>query len=702
MADEYEGASPVSKGNSDYEGASPVLDGGKIPPKKTSFLGDVASNFAGGIRSAGQAAKDIYRGDFIGADKSAPATGALADKLFSSGQGGTLSENIGDVLYNARENTVSSDYSKALLERSGQNVPGEIANAIGGIVPEFNAVGSAIQKYVNPKISKATGIAPENLQLAELASSPLGFKKAGDASLPISKAILSAVKPVIAGAKQAATHPLDTAGKVLATASEVPGKVLKPVVQPIAREMIESDNPVYGGGLKTALKSDAAKEGERLGKKLGVKFSAGELTGNAAAMNAEDALANSAKWGAKFAEANQKKTDAIVSDYKKTLDSIYPKSVSRLDIGDKISSTYGQTIKSLSKARSDQGKMDFAAAKLASQGQPIIAPTNLVSTLKSFVKEGESITATKSQEAAAATAKALLAKLKTPSPKPSLILDAQGNPIKMPQSAESYQHMTIDDLQNGLQGWGDEAYTGGGVFKQLANASDTRFAKAAKAALERDADTAAESGQGAAAIALKRARDNYRANSNKISDIEKTTLGKMIGSAERDSQGNLTITPEKMADKFNSMQPSEIKNILKFLDKNDPNVAGMARRYTLESALNKALEGQGQRGAGGTKPFPKAEFVKSLPSDDKLEAIMGSAKAAQDVKDVAAALTRMIDYGAQKKGSATAQRTDFLQGMLKWGKGALYRSIASDSLAEDLLDPTRRKELVDEAKKNIK
>jgi hypothetical protein len=87
---------------------------------------------------------------------------------------------------------------------------------------------------------------------------------------------------------------------------------------------------------------------------------------------------------------------------------------------------------------------------------------------------------------------------------------------------------------------------------------------------------------------------------------------------------------------------------------------------------------------------------------------MGDPKAANDVRDVAQGLNRMIHYGAEKKGSQTTQRLDILhpdnpgvmQSLLKWGKGAIYRSIATDSLVDDLLNPQRRKELVDEAKKN--
>ena len=82
---------------------------------------------------------------------------------------------------------------------------------------------------------------------------------------------------------EAITHPIATGGKVLDAAQKVAGKVLRPLVQPAAREALLSANPIFGGGLNKALISPTAEEGARLSDKLGVKFSAGELTGNTAA-----------------------------------------------------------------------------------------------------------------------------------------------------------------------------------------------------------------------------------------------------------------------------------------------------------------------------------------------------------------------------------------------------------------------------------
>jgi len=260
--------------------------------------------------------------------------------------------------------------------------------------------------------------------------------------------------------------------------------------------------------------------------------------------------------------------------------------------------------------------------------------------------------------------------------------------------------ITLQEMANGLSDFSAAARKPGGLLDDAKTAAQRRVYARLADALQKDLDAeiASPKGNPERAAQLAAARDNYKNFTNQISDIEKTTLGKIIGEAERNSTGELVVSPERVADRFSAMEPTELRNTLRFLDKNHPDVAQMARRYTLEKALRKATEGRGLRGEGTTKDFAKAEFVKNLPDQEKLNALFGDNMAAGDIKDVAAAMNRLIDYGSQRSGSQTAQRTDFLAGSAKWGKGALYRSLVSDSLAEDLLNPAKRRQMGFEAR----
>lgn len=152
--------------------------------KPQSFLGEMGANFGQGI----QAAKDVLSGDYedIGRTRPTPKTGALADKLFPKGSDGSFMGAVRNV-----GNTNTSDWSGALLEKFGETPEGKILSAIGGVHPIYNAVGTTVSREINPAITDATGIAPENLQLLELGAGTLGLKKAGQIQDPLWKATKS-------------------------------------------------------------------------------------------------------------------------------------------------------------------------------------------------------------------------------------------------------------------------------------------------------------------------------------------------------------------------------------------------------------------------------------------------------------------------------------------------------------------------------
>lgn len=157
-------------------------------PQSYSFLGQVGDNFRQGIQSG----KDLLSGNYedIGRTRPTPRTEALADKLFSPTNEQDIANNpqayADPLLGGARimRSTSPSDWSGALLEKFGDTPEGKALSFISGVNPVYNVAGAAVNRYVNPTISKATGIAPENLQLGELAASTLGLKNAANIQDP--------------------------------------------------------------------------------------------------------------------------------------------------------------------------------------------------------------------------------------------------------------------------------------------------------------------------------------------------------------------------------------------------------------------------------------------------------------------------------------------------------------------------------------
>lgn len=182
-----------------------------------SFGQEMAGNFKQGVQNL----KDVASGNFedIGAGRLTPKTEALGDKLL---QGNTDSSAFGvarSALSNIG-NTSPSDFAGALLEKFNATPEGKLVGAIGGINPVYNAVGTAVNRYVNPEIQKLTGASPDTIQLMELASAPLGLKKAGEISDPT----ISALKALVpekqppsythAEMKAAATAAYDNSEKI--------------------------------------------------------------------------------------------------------------------------------------------------------------------------------------------------------------------------------------------------------------------------------------------------------------------------------------------------------------------------------------------------------------------------------------------------------------------------------------------------------
>ena len=573
-----------------------------------------------------------------------------------------------DELHKKRQNKTADrhDYERAFMEGFANNPGGKFLGALGGIIPEANVVTTVLGNWVNPWLVEKTGVDPTELQMAEMLL-PVGMAaKAKGKQIPSVKA----AGKTLDIASYPIRHPIDFTGGI----AEATIGIGKKVVQPVVKGIIEHDNPITGEpGLKTALASDTSIEGQRLANKFGVNMTAGELTGNPTARGMEDALANSGRWGGKFAEANQAKTNAIIKRFNETLAKIYPEGTSRADVGDRLSSAYNDTLTNLIKTRNEQAKIDFGTALQGATNSNILA-NNLFRELQAIKSEGDAKLLTRSKSYGALLARKILGRTSTKTKSGNIQADT----------------ISLTDLANGLSDFSAEAARPGSILDNAQTAAERRVYSRLYSALQKDLDAEISNPKGdpKRAAQLMLARDNFRNASNQIGDLSKTAIGRMVGGVEMDSQGRMILSPEKVADKVSNMEPTEIVSTLKFLDKHHPDVAQMVRRFTLESALKKATQGIGLRGEGTTKPFSKAEFVKSLPDRETLNALLkNNPEYATDVADMAAFLNRMIDYGAERKGSHTAQRQDFMSRIADYSKGALYRSIISDSLANELMNP---------------
>ena len=221
----------------------------------SSFLGDMAANAKAGVQSA----KDLVSGNFDlgGGTQPSPKTQSLADKLFTPN---TVTnspwQSAKAVLHNISSNTSPSDWAGSFLEKIWGNPAGKALTTIGGLNPVWNAAGTALSRYANPAIEKATGISPDSLALLELAAPALGLKKAGGVSDPTVSALKS-----LAGT---ATNPIvDAIAKRSAISS---GELADPQMTPALAKVydrLQADFP-DPADFNKALNSYASKSGQSL------------------------------------------------------------------------------------------------------------------------------------------------------------------------------------------------------------------------------------------------------------------------------------------------------------------------------------------------------------------------------------------------------------------------------------------------------
>lgn len=638
------------------------------------------------------------------------------------------------------EKYTRQDVEQAFFAAAANNPAGKAMGALN-ILPEVSIPSTIISNSLIPAFAYATGLNPEDIQvmltglglkggLKEAKSNPLLniHDENGKFSLrgvspdntippvgklgeftgeqprkglkPLYTPTTKTVAKAAANTFDAVTHPLRTTIKAADTSIKTASKIIKPLAQPIGRAVLEGDNFFTGGqGLESAMKTPEAQQARELGKRVGVDFSVAEQTGNPTAKGIEDWAANNARHGAAYAKANNAKTEAVINSYKGTLDKIYPQAVSRSEAGTQLATTYNNTLNKLVDNRRSQAKQDFSAALDGENSTPYIRTDNLFRTAQELKKEGDARLLTPSKKIGAKEANQLLKKLSDDKIETADLSNYTGYASPKDKINTTSSPVTLEEMANGLSDFSAMSKQSGGIFDNIETAAKRRVYARLHEALLKDLDAEIENPQTTPnrAAALRQARTNYAENSNKISDIENTTLGKLIGGTEYDSEGNLNIVPEKVADKFTSMEPTEVLNTLKFLDGTHPDVANMVRRYTLEKVLTKANEGKGLSAEGipGEERLSKAVFVKSLPDKDTLKAILkNNPHAANEILDVAEAINRMRLYGGSRKGSDTAMRLSF-KDMFSVSK--IAQSLAADTLAEDLLNPSKRGNMAKEA-----
>lgn len=300
--------------------------------------------------------------------------------------------------------------------------------------------------------------------------------------------------------------------------------------------------------------------------------------------------------------------------------------------------------------------------------------------------------------------------------------------------------VSITELQNMLSDWGRAASGTRTILDQIDKPTSKRISARLFGALRRDLDVAADQGvrrgpgeapaigmlpEGVedAALALREARDAYRASMEMIDGARSATLDKVLRKADPDgrlgSEGfnpsdlrqTHSIAPELLS---KSMSDRDVSTVVKTVDAMDPDAGKMLRRGALDKLLEDAAPGINTAdGLAGAKYSP-AKFASTvLGNQDRIRAIMGDGPAFVDLMRAAKIMQRQ---GATVgiSGSQTARLQDIFGIMPVIATGgasaalapaktveALSRFLSARSLAKIFTDPDQSRmflQLVDPPK----
>lgn len=156
----------------------------------------------------------------------------------------------------------------------------------------------------------------------------------------------------------------------------------------------------------------------------------------------------------------------------------------------------------------------------------------------------------------------------------------------------------------------------GQVFQDLESAAQRRYSARLRDALESDF-AATEAGDQTGALRL--ANEAYRAHSQRIDQVKKTYLGKLLGqdlANDIDGLTMQTVAPEQVAAKLMRLQPSEARQLNAFLRKHDPEASDAMRRAILDNAYAKMLDRP--ISAGAEAPADIGAFVREIKKNKAL------------------------------------------------------------------------------------
>jgi hypothetical protein len=478
------------------------------------------------------------------------------------------------------------------------------------------------------------------------------------------------------------------AAKRLPTGQEVPGgfDVMRP--KNVFRDIV----------LK-AERNPASADADVIEREIGLGLTPGQRTQSKSLLTVEGMLRRNPFSADKWQEADQIQLGKTLDYLNKTLEGVRPGGVGPVVAGGSVNRAFDDVMQKALRARSAQGRMDFEAVDALSNGKGVFEPVNARNAIDELIKKYDVAGGGDEASSVVSRLKALRADFADKAAKEigtGTVDPITGKTVTRTIPGEA-RKLTGDEMQRLLGIYGSAAAGTGKIWSDLDSAMQRKIARDVMNALVDDMSAAAESTvAGDTAEALLRARSNWKANSKVINDMEESVLGRIFG-------GEYQKAPERVAEQFVNMRPTEIKNAFSLLDKSSPETAQTVKRYLIEDAMRKAGtvmpdSAAPQRQTLGADVFSPARFLSAI-KESPVWSTLNTNEQFQ-MTTVFRAMERLAER-AGTEGSPTAplaQAFDAIKSMFSVNPVAMASGaaamVAPRKASDALLTPEGRRALV--------
>lgn len=547
---------------------------------------------------------------------------------------------------------VAAEAGKGFLRGASNTammIPEGIANVLG---PAGAVVRQGVRALSNPTVSRVQAD-PQNEaeRFSGTAGEIIGSGVAGGGANTVRNAVVTGISGVTgATGEQLGGKVGGAAGAILPAVVDVALTAGKNVPKNIVARRVQANEG-----------TQYAARGKEISQRTGIDLSLGQQTGDEATMMVEGMAAKNPFSAKEFQQFGAKQVGQAVQRLNKIMDDITPDKIGDIRAGTVVNHAFDTAVNGAVNIRRAQAAKDFGEVAAAAGSSPIVGTRNLTQKIAELVEEFDV------PGGGDATA-ALVKRMKT-----------MGGGLG--------GGLTADQTNRLLQIYTNTASGKGQLFQNLETAQQRLIATRLKDALLSDLDEASKAGSGAAPL-LAKARDNYRANSQAITKLEESVLGRYLGQDR---------SPERVADFLTRAKPTELKQTLDIVNKADPSVLPATRRFFIERAIDEAVLPPSKRNPSAPS-FSAAKFIDAMPDGPKFEVLFGSSNARGELKLVGEALER-IAYRGFTEGSPTApllmawdaaKRVFTIQGLA----GLPAAVIAPKTVARAALTPEGRRALV--------